>query len=342
MFGGFSIKNAIKQAGSYLNPTGGVANYDVFTKLGNQRTGLNDANIIDQSQISGFPTRNNTDILNQPLGQTNNTNTAASTAPYGGGGSSAPVFNQAAANATQMSIDQLAGILADALAQEENRFRNTVGDIDRQAAEQARLRDESTVTNQKNYDANYMAALRAGSRGISGLLNILQGTGMEDWGRSAVQGQVADDVREGFDTREENQRNVDNSFNTFSTEADRKRREAEQTRLNNRMALEADNLTKRQTLVGDLAKLYGDAGRTADYNRLTGEAASLTPQIAQRSVAKVQAYNPSTVPVKAAEISAFTAPTEQSVSTSPAGNNQVGAGIYTVGERKREDELVGA
>lgn len=37
--GGFSPLNAIKQIGSVVNPTGGVANYDVFGNLGDQRTG---------------------------------------------------------------------------------------------------------------------------------------------------------------------------------------------------------------------------------------------------------------------------------------------------------------
>lgn len=38
LLGGFSPVNAIKQVGSVINPTGGVANYDVFTNLGNQRS----------------------------------------------------------------------------------------------------------------------------------------------------------------------------------------------------------------------------------------------------------------------------------------------------------------
>jgi hypothetical protein len=38
LIGGFSPKNAIKQFGSVVNPTGGVANYDVFTNVGDQRT----------------------------------------------------------------------------------------------------------------------------------------------------------------------------------------------------------------------------------------------------------------------------------------------------------------
>lgn len=38
LIGGFSPRNFVKQVGSVVNPTGGVANYDVFTNVGNQRT----------------------------------------------------------------------------------------------------------------------------------------------------------------------------------------------------------------------------------------------------------------------------------------------------------------
>lgn len=256
----------------------------------------------------------------------------------GGGGTTRPVFNQVGADNTQRTIDQIPGLLQAALEAERTRYGNTVGEFNQQEQGQRKTYEGSTVTNQQNYDANFMDSIRAGIKGLGGLMSLLRGTGAgggtaEDLARDTVGGVTANDIRGGADTQKENQVALDGSLSSFLTELQRKRRANEDTLVNNERAVRRDSNTQLQDLFGKMAGFYGDVGNTNDANSWMNRAGELTPQIAQDSRTQVSAYDTAPVTVKAPELAAFSGPTQPSTVTAPGG--QVGSGIFTMTDPRR-------
>lgn len=276
-----------------------------------------------------------------------------STAPSGGGssggsGTTYGPLNQAAVDNTQRTINEIPGLLAAALATEGTRYANAVGEFNQQEGTQRKQYDESTVTNQKNYDSHFMDSIRAGIKGLSGLFNILRGTGAsggtaDDQVRDVVGGITASDIREGADTQQENQTQLDTSLSAFLTDLGRKRKQAEDTRVNNERAVRRDSNTQLQDLYGRMAGYYGDAGRTAEANSWMTRAGELTPSIAADSRTQLSAYDTSPVEVKAPELTAFAGPSQpDSISVPDSG--QVGSGIFAITNKRRDRQpaLAGA
>lgn len=279
-------------------------------------------------------------------------NPAPTSAPSGGGGgggtvAAAPVLNRGAVDNTQRTIDQIPGLLQAALASEAQRYENAISGFGAQEKQQRDTYDTSTVTNQQNYDANFMDSIRAGIKGLGGLFNILRGTGAgggtaEDLVRDTVGEVTAKDIRTGADTQRENQGALDSSLSTFLTDLGIKRKQNEDTRINNERALRRDSDTQLQDLYGKMAGYYGDAGMTAQRDDFMGRAGNLTPNIAANSATQVSAYDSTPVAVKAPQLTAFAAPSQPNVVSAPS-NGQVGSGIFTIGDRrKRETSLAGA
>lgn len=265
------------------------------------------------------------------------------TAPANTSGTSR-VFNQAGASNTQRTIDELPGLLEAALQAERQKYQNTTGELNSQETGQRDVYGKSTVTNQQNYDGNFMDSIRAGIKGLGGLMSLLRGTGAgggtaEEQARDAVGGVTANDIRTGADTQKENQGQLDTSLSTFLSELGTKRRMNEDTRVNNERAVRRDNSTQMQDLFGKMAGFYGDAGNTGEATNWMNRAGSLTPEIAANSRTQVSAYDSAPVAVKAPELTAFAGPTQPSVTTSPSG--QVGSGIFTMNERRRRETPVG-
>lgn len=294
------------------------------------------------ADASETPIRFNAQQIADPMVQTQ---TPAPTG--GGGGTPAPVFNQAGADNTQKTINEIPGLLEAALAAEKTRYGNTVGEFNAQEAGQRAVYGESTNTNQKNYDANFMDSIRAGIKGLGGLMALLRGTGggggtAEDTARDTVGGVTANDIRSGADTRNENQSSLDTSLSGFLTDIQRKRKAAEDTLVNNERAYRRDSDTQLQELFGKMAGFYGDVGNTGAVNDWMARAGALTPSIAANSRTQVSSYDTAPVTVKAPELTAFAGPTQPSVVTAPGG--QVGSGIFTMSDprRRREPALAGA
>jgi len=265
--------------------------------------------------------------------------------PTGASGAAAPVFNQAGATNTQRTIDELPGLLRDALLAEEQRYANTVQDFNTQEQGQRKQYDESTTTNQLNYDSNFMDSIRAGIKGLGGLMSLLRGTGaaggtVEDQARDTVGGVTAGDIRTGADTRKENQSSLDNVLSSFLGELGTKRRLNEDALRNNQGAIRRDSDTQLQDLFGKMAGFYGDVGDSANATSWMNRAGDLTPRIAANSRTQVSPYDTTPVAVKAPELSAFADPTQPSVVTSPDG--QVGSGIFTMTDPRRRKEAVPA
>ena len=265
----------------------------------------------------------------------------SSTYAPGGGGAALPALNQAAINNTQIALDQLPALLDAALRAEATRRDNTLRGFNDQEAGQRKQYDASTVTNQQNYDANYMDSIRAGVKGLSGLFNILRGTGAsggtaQDMVRDTVAGVTSNDIRTGADTRSANQTALDTSLSTFLTELKGKRQAAEDTFRNNESAYRRDNLSQQQDLMSKMASYYSDGGRAAEATNWMNRAGSLTPAIAQNSMARQSSYDTTPVAVKAPELAAFSAPSQPDVEM--AAPDQVGAGIFTMNRKKEQQQ----
>jgi len=259
----------------------------------------------------------------------------------------AKVFNQAGADNTQRTIDQIPGLLQAALAAEGTSYGNTVGGFNAAEGAQRDTYGKSTTTNQQNYDANFMDSIRAGIKGLGGLMALLRGTGAgggtaENLARDTVGGVTANDIRGGADTQKENQGQLDGSLSSFLTDLQIKRKAAEDTRVNNERAIRRDSDTQLQDLFGKMAGFYGDVGNTAGANDWMNRAGELTPNIAANSMTQVSPYDTTPVTVQAPKLTAFSGPTQPSVTTAPGG--QVGSGIFTMTDprRKKESSLVPA
>lgn len=251
-----------------------------------------------------------------------------------------PVLNQAAVNNTQGSIDALAGILQRALDAENQKYTNAETLFnEQQAGEQGRY-DKGTETNQLNYDSNLMASLRAGAKGLGGLLSILRGTGAEGWANDAVRDTTSSDIRTGLDTRNENQTSLDNGISSFLGELAGKRRDNEATRQNNEFAHRGNNASEAQRLYKEMAGFYSDAEDTGNATRLMNKAGEYTPEIAKYSVAPVRGYDASPVKVQAAPVTAFGGAAEQNVNYD--GGNNSNNGIFTINNTRKKLAGVGA
>ena len=267
-------------------------------------------------------------------------------APSGGGGTvtARPVLDQAAVNNTQATIDQLPALLEAALGAERQKYQNTVGEFNSQEQGQRKTYEGSTVTNQQNYDANFMDSIRAGIKGLGGLMQLLRGTGAaggtaENMAQDAVGSVTSNDIRTGADTQKENQTTLDSSLSSFLTELQRKRKANDDVLVNNERAVRRDTNTQLQDLFGKMAGYYGEAGMEPQRNDWMSRAGSLTPEIAANSRTQVSNYDTTPVTVKAPELTAFAGPTQPSVvAGDSAERGRVGSGIFTIGEQRRRRE----
>jgi len=322
--------------------SGGNNNYGIPISGSTQSQTLNpstaSSGAVNYLQPASAPTTGN--VLGNATPNGNSNNYYASTPAPAPVVAPKPVLNKAAVDATQMSLDQLGGILERALAGNEQEYTNAENLFKTQETTEQGNYNKNTDTNTMNYDSNMMESLRAGVKSISGLLSILRGTGAEGWANNAVRDTVSSDIRTGLDTRNENQGKLDTTISSFLSELAGKRRANEGVRLNNEFAARRENATQKQTLNQDMAKLYSDAEDNATASNYLTQAGSLAPEIAKYSVAPVSAYDAAPVKVQAPEISAFGAPTDQS-STVSKGNNDT-AGIFTIGESRKKLAGMGA
>lgn len=268
-------------------------------------------------------------------------------APAGGGdGASRPELDQLAVNNTQRTINQIPGLLADAINTERRRYQNAIRDFGAQENRQRGVYDESTTTNQQNYDSNFMDSIRAGIQGLGGLMNVLRGTGasggtVEDQARDVVGGVTAQDIRGGADVRQENQSELDNSLSAFLTDLERKRDVNRDTLENNRRAVSRDYNTQLQELYGKMAGLYGDADMGSQRANWMNKAGGLTPKIARNSRTQLGKYDSAPVEVQAPELTAFSGATQPNIAAPGADQSsrgQIGSGIFTMSDRQRERE----
>lgn len=267
-----------------------------------------------------------------------------STPAPAGGGTTSPALNTGAVANTQATIDQLPGILQAALGAEATTHANTVGGFNSAEDTQRKTYDASTTTNQNNYDSNFMDSIRAGIKGLGGLMALLRGTGasggtVDNQVQDVVGGVTSNDIRGGADTQKENQGQLDSSLSTFLTDLGLKRKTAEDTFVNNNRAITRDSQTQMQDLYGKMAGYYGDAGQTAPANNFMSLAGSLTPSIAANSNTQVSPYDTTPVVVHAPNLTAFAGPTQPNVLAAPA-SGQVGSGIFTMSDRRRKDTPV--
>lgn len=271
---------------------------------------------------------------------------ASTTAPSsgGGGGSAPPVLNQAAVDATQASLASLDTILANALASSKTGYTNAITQLDEQEKQERGRYDEGTVGNMKNYDSNLAASLRAGRSGRAGLMAALRGGGgsgnsfARDWVENTVGDTTSNDIREGYNTYDENRNELDTSLSTLLTGLKGKRQQNEDTLANNERAARLYDAQQRQDLLQKLAGIYGEAERP-EASTYIAQAGSYAPTIAQNMGAQVSSFDATPVEVKAPDVTAFSAPEQKSMGATP--NQSTGVFSLTDPRRRKQEQLAG-
>jgi hypothetical protein len=270
-------------------------------------------------------------------------------AAAGGGATTAPSapstnkpLNTGAVQNTQATIDQIPALLQAALASEDQSYANTNNLFDQQEQTQRGTYDASSTTNQQNYDSNFMDSIRAGIKGLGGLMALLRGTGAaggtaEDMVHDVVGGTTANDIRGGKDTRDQNQGALDSSLATFLTDLKGKRQTNADTHVNNARSITRDENTQLQDLYSKMAGYYGDAGMTGQANDFMGRAGALTPTIAANSTTRVSPYDTAPVVIHAPNLTAFSAPSQPNVATVPE-DGQVGSGIFAINKKRDQQD----
>jgi hypothetical protein len=275
--------------------------------------------------------------MNTNTGEVRDVNLNQDGIQFQGGSPAQQVLNTAAIANTQRAIDELPRLLAEALARNQDEYEQAEQGFDAQEQQQRGQYDQGTVTNQQNYDANLMASIRAGIRGLSGLMSMLRGSRgtAQDEARRVVSDVTSDDIRAGAETQKANQSALDNSLSTFLTALQEKRGRNKQALLDNESAIRRGNAAEAQKLNEKMAELYasgGDNTRAAEFLARAGEQ---TPLIAQYSNTPLVKYDTSPINVTAPELTAFRGATQPEV-VNPAGERgQIGAGIFTLSDARK-------
>lgn len=303
-------------------------------------TGVNNAgklikdygNGFDAARLSAKSRRINDPMVKQ----------SAPTGGGGGGGTPAPVLNQAAVDATNQKLAGLDTILAQALSRAATQRDNIRDALNTQQTQGVAQYDENTLRNMQNYDANLGASLRAGRSGLSGLMAALRGGGgagndfARDWVQNTVADTTSNDIREGYDTFDENRRGLDSSHSTFLNELAGRRRENEDTFENNQRAARLYDAQQRQEALQTLSGLYGDAGNRGQADTFMRQAGGQNAAIAQNMGAEVRRFNDAPIQVQSPDMTAFSAPEQQAMTATPNRNT----GVFAINDprRLREEE----
>lgn len=317
------------QAGAPVQNLGVAGNTNPNTDI------INSATRIPDPAAPTSPVGVGADGANVTAGTTAMTTAPAPTNPNG---ATHPPLNTGAVNNTQLAIDQLPALLQAALGSEDQTYQNSQNTFNQQEQMQNSAHDAGTVTNQQNYDSNFMDSIRAGIHGLGGLMSILRGQGAgggtaDDQVRDVVGQTTAGDIRNGADTQKNNQGQLDSSLSSFLTDLKGKRQVNDDTHTNNRSAINRDSNTQLQDLYGKMAGFYGDAGDTGTANDWLGKAGALTPTIAANSRTAVGNYDTTPVVIHAPNLTAFSAPSQPNVAVAPA-DGQVGSGIFSLDTNK--------
>ena len=263
-----------------------------------------------------------------------------------GGADAPPPLNQGAIDATQRNLDSLGGILAEALRNAQQGYDNANNQFNVQEQQQKGQYDESTLRNMGNYDANLAAALRAGRSGRAGLMAALRGGGgagndfARNWINDVVGDTTSNDIREGYNTFDENRASLDNSYGTFQSGLKEKRQKNDETLENNRRAARLYDAQQRQELLQKIAGFYGDAEMTGQRDNYLAQAGNQAPNIAANMNSYVKQYDTAPIEVQSPDVAAFAGPEKQAMKSTPNANT----GIFSLMDprrKERREELAG-
>ena len=281
--------------------------------------------------------------------------TAAPTSGTGTGGTGtsarvAPVLNQAGVNATQQAIDSLA--TEDTVGRQniEAGYNSLMGKYDVEAQRATRDFEEGNQTNTDNLQKNKQNSLVAGAQGRRGLRGVLGSIGAlfgdgSKLADRAVMESVNDDIGEAADTAKGNATTLTKAKTRFDEEDTVRRDEARTAKQNQTTEHERNLLTKRQKFLQEMAKLFGDAERTAEHDRFMGEAGGLNNEIAKRGGVAATAYTPKAAAFTPGELENYLAGAgDMTVQVAQGGTGAQGPTLLAGRGRKKaeEEELVAA
>jgi hypothetical protein len=144
-------------------------------------------------------------------------------------------------------------------------------------------------SNESDLQANKQRSLESAVQGRQGLygtlasLGALNGTGLT-LANNAVQKGANEDLTTAADTYATNQRGLDTSYNTYTTNEQRAEQKAKDAGANDVEQVQNDAAKSRQAYLTNLANDYTAEGNTEQAKTYAAQAAALFPQIAATNV----------------------------------------------------------
>lgn len=261
------------------------------------------------------------------------------------GGTTRPVLNQAAVDATQAAINSLDTELGTGYGNIEGSYGSLIGKYDVEKSRNKEDFDEQTFTNTTNLGKNKQNALLAAAQGRRGLrgtlasLGALSGTGSELADR-AVTTEANQDLGEATETYGGNARQLGKAWDRFSEEDEDRRREATTARENQRTALEGSVLSKRQQFYQKMADLFAEAGNTGEASNWLNMAGGLNEGIAARTRVGATPFTARTAAFTPGDLENYLAGAgDLRVNVGPGGTGaRTPSSIFAGRSRKRREE----
>jgi len=262
----------------------------------------------------------------------------------GGDGGADTAALDVQANPLLGSLGSLDQVLANRLAQARAEYDRAIAGYNAQDALDKQAYNDNVHTNEQNFTSGNQAALlgaanaSTGLRGVLGSLGALAGSGGDVVNRLVGQAANSDlgTARNTFDT---NAKALTTNYGQTEQQQRQRRADAEANFGNTEQNARADVLNSRQSILEQLANLYG-AG-TSRGNEYAGQATALAPQIAETSRANVAPYQAASSLYSPTTLQGYLTGTKNlNVSTDSGTNTPINSPLYASNNQKK-DQLAG-
>lgn len=268
------------------------------------------------------------------------------TAATGGSGSGTKkVDNTAAISNTQKAIDSLGTEQSVGYSNVDNNYNSVIGEYDADAAKATADYQEQDVTNNTNLlknKQNALAAAAQGRRGLRGTLSAIgalsgDGTKLAD---RAVTESANQDIGGAVDTFATNTQSLTKAQRDFEDDDKKRRAQAVTERDNNRNAVDAQVLSKRQNYYQKMADLFSENGDQGNTNSWLNKAGDLNNEIASKGVVNATPFTRTKASFDPASLENYMAGAGDMTVQVQGGDQGLGRGVTTIAAgRKKEREL---
>lgn len=269
--GGLSPIKAIQQAGSLINPTGGVADYNVFSDMGSNKTPAQ----IDAGNMANMGYGM---LIGNPNGNTGGANEEQYSGSAGGGTSyssadlqNIALYQQAIdqANAGMGRLDNQQNIgLGNVNTDYQNNLQRLLNAKNKTQSQYEGNKIESTKENLgARSDIDFATGQRANS--LQRLLGS-RGAGSSSASRTAAPYAAAlegtQQLRQVGDAFSKNMGALDTSWDNYQGEWSQSKDDLEAQKVNQERAVQSDVAGKRATLLSQIAQLQAQKAQAAGGN----------------------------------------------------------------------------